>query len=447
MADNDDIMKDDKQTEEELLDFDFDDLEDIDLGEDEASGSDDEILDLSDIVEPGDLEKDLADDLDGLMEDEKGARDVSEADASDLFSDEFAKTVEAKASGGFEDDLDAVLDTFGSSEEEEKSDAGAGAAEPDDITQLLDDDIDLGEDAITEEDLDIPPGGPDAPLEPEQPESEEADFDIDLEGLEVSEGPGETDEARGDVSESGEIRALLEDEALESDMGAEEISDLIPDEFAETVETETSPEPELEPKEAQGEPEEAPTEDSEADALDQLLADAEEIETSAGTEEPETGEGEPVMDAAAVEEDLGAGDLEAELGTALEGLEGEAVEEIEEEAEEGTDLEELSPLEEPLSSGVEPEETGAVDGSGDGAGTPELPPVDLGAVPPVSGPEAPPVEAPASGLSEARVEALIREVVQEVLERVARETMTEVAERVIGEAIDALKKSLEVQED
>lgn len=46
-------------------------------------------------------------------------------------------------------------------------------------------------------------------------------------------------------------------------------------------------------------------------------------------------------------------------------------------------------------------------------------------------------------ISQGRIEAIIREVVEEVVERVARETMTDVAKKVIGEAIDALKNSLE----
>lgn len=51
-----------------------------------------------------------------------------------------------------------------------------------------------------------------------------------------------------------------------------------------------------------------------------------------------------------------------------------------------------------------------------------------------------------AGLSEQRVEEIISGVVREVVERVARETMTEVAERMIGEAIETLKRSLDVSE-
>ena len=58
------------------------------------------------------------------------------------------------------------------------------------------------------------------------------------------------------------------------------------------------------------------------------------------------------------------------------------------------------------------------------------------------------VTAPASvepqlEISQDRIETIIKEVVEKVVERVARETMADVAKKVIGEAIDALKKSLE----
>jgi len=451
MANNDDIVKDDQQAEEELLDFDFDDLEDMDLEDGGESASDDDILDLSDIAEPGESAEDLGvDDLEGFMEDEKSSPEVS--DASDLFSDEFAKTVEAKASGEIEDDLDAALDAFGSLEEGLEADGQAEESETDDITQLLDDELSLGDDAIGEEDLDLPSGDLDAAPADEEPGGDEADFDIDLAGLEVTDDAGETDEAVADVSESGEIRALLDDENLEAEVGEEEISGLSPDEFAETTKTEAPPESvadldaamaDLEATEEPVRPEGEQVEDAEVDALDQLLADAEEIGEPVEMEVPEAVAGEQVLDEAL--EDLGPGDLEAELGTALEGLSedmGEAVSVEPEEAE----IEEPALIEESVSleteSGVQEEEIEA--------GAPELPPVDLSAVPPVpeAGPdaEAPPVP-PVAAVSEERIEAIIREVVQDVVERVAKDTFRDVAESVIREAIDALKQSLEAREN
>jgi hypothetical protein len=61
--------------------------------------------------------------------------------------------------------------------------------------------------------------------------------------------------------------------------------------------------------------------------------------------------------------------------------------------------------------------------------------------------EEPAVEEPSveklTGISEERLEEIITKVVEEVVERVARETMASVAERVIGQAIEALRASLE----
>jgi hypothetical protein len=51
-----------------------------------------------------------------------------------------------------------------------------------------------------------------------------------------------------------------------------------------------------------------------------------------------------------------------------------------------------------------------------------------------------------AGISEERMEEIITSVVREVVERVARETMADVAERMIGEAIEALKQSIESSE-
>jgi hypothetical protein len=48
-----------------------------------------------------------------------------------------------------------------------------------------------------------------------------------------------------------------------------------------------------------------------------------------------------------------------------------------------------------------------------------------------------------AGISEERMEEIITNVVREVVERVARETMADVAERMIGEAIEALKQSID----
>jgi hypothetical protein len=50
------------------------------------------------------------------------------------------------------------------------------------------------------------------------------------------------------------------------------------------------------------------------------------------------------------------------------------------------------------------------------------------------------------GVSEEKLEMIISRVVEDVVERVARETMTNVAERLITEAIEALKRSMELSD-
>lgn len=128
-------------------------------------------------------------------------------------------------------------------------------------------------------------------------------------------------------------------------------------------------------------------------------------------------------------------ELESEFE--LDGLEQAAVE-LEEiaELEESEDMEKVEEEELSLDSGL------------------ELPDVDLSEVMPLSDeePEGKEImDAPTgeglAGISDERLETIITSVVEEVVERVARETMARVAEKVITEAIDALKKSLEIPAD
>jgi hypothetical protein len=63
---------------------------------------------------------------------------------------------------------------------------------------------------------------------------------------------------------------------------------------------------------------------------------------------------------------------------------------------------------------------------------------------PSSTPE--PVVQEMAGLSEEKLEMIISRVVEDVVARVARETMKDVAERLITEAIDALKRSMELSD-
>jgi len=462
MGNNDEIFEDGKKGEEELLDFDFDDLSEDDLefaGGD--SSSDEEILELVDIVEPGEVTEDSgSDDLSGLLDDaEAPEKDSSVAEASDLFSDEFAQTVKAEKPGSLEADLDAALEGLGSSAED-IVDTGEPAEAPDvdDITQLLDDDEAFGEDALSEEDLDLDS----VELVEETPEEKpseglEADLDAALEGMEATEPDTVEAAEAAEEFEPDEIEALLDDEAFEDDTTLDEISEAASDGFSEAVEEEFPDivEDDLDAAlEGLEEPDEGlvkaedMVDEPESDELSQLLEEEVSLEAPEVTEEElDLGPGEL---GEALEEEVSES-LESDFDSALEELEPSEVGAVEPEiaeAEPESLLDEVA-LEEAT---VEPEVP--VEPEAPQEVPPELPHEDLSEVVPATeeGLEsAEPVVSPAveglTGISEERVEAIITNVVQDVVERVTRETMASVAEKVIREAIDALKQSLESLQD
>jgi S-DNA-T family DNA segregation ATPase FtsK/SpoIIIE len=96
-------------------------------------------------------------------------------------------------------------------------------------------------------------------------------------------------------------------------------------------------------------------------------------------------------------------------------------------------FEEIQAVTEPLAEEQEPPAARA------GTEEPLVPPEQVREEIPVAEPSVEKL----TGISEERLEEIITRVVQEVVERVARETMASVAERVIGQAIEALKLSLE----
>lgn len=448
MGNNDEIFEDDKKGEEELLDFDFDDLSEEDLNEGGGdSSSDEEILELVDIVEPGDITEDSeSGELAGLFNDaEAPEKDSSVAEASDLFSDEFAQTVKAEKPDSLEADLDAALDGLESSgvdivdEEESADEFGV-----DDITQLLNDDEGFGEDAITEEDLDLDSGELEQALEEKPPEGLEADLDVALEGMEAAE-PDTVEEAEAvEAFEPDDIEALLDDEVSGDETTIDEISEATSDELDDALKTEVS-------------------EISEAD-LDSALEGLEEIddeilEADEMVEEPESDElsqlleEEGSLEAPEVTEeelDLGPGELEEALEDELsEGLESDldsSFEELEPSEIEETEPESLLDEVELEEASTEPEAPREI--------APELPQEDLSEDMPGSEEGLESAETVAvsaveglAGISEEKVEAIVTNVIQDVVERVTRETMASVAEKVIREAIDALKQSLESFQD
>ena len=104
-----------------------------------------------------------------------------------------------------------------------------------------------------------------------------------------------------------------------------------------------------------------------------------------------------------------------------------------------------------LFNGLEPEESGDMDLDFLKSDLKKYRDTDLGeAAPELSHEE---LTGPSGGLeqqialSQERMETIITQTVERVVERVTRETMVKVAEKVIGEAIQALKQSLESSSD
>jgi len=453
MGNNDEIFEDGKKGEEELLDFDFDDLSEEDL---EAVGgdssSDEDILELVDIVESGEITEDSeSDELAGLLDDaDAPEKDSSVAEDSDLFSDEFAQTVKAEKPDSLEADLDAALDGLESSEvdivDEKES---AYDSDVNDITQLLDVDEAFEEDAITEEDLGLDSGELEQALEEKPSEGLEADLDAALDGMEAAEP--DTDEAAeaAEAFEPDEIEALLDDEAFGDETTIDEVSEASSDELDEALKTEVPEISEADLDSALEGLEEVDeeivdademVEESVPDELSQLLEEEGSLEAPEVTEEElDLGPGELEE---ALEGELSEG-LESDFDSALEDLEPSETGAVEPEIPEAESLLDEVELEE---APVEPEAPLEI--------ASELPQEDLSEDVPAreEGLEsAETVAAPAVeqliGISEEKIEAIVTNVVQDVVERVTRETMANVAEKVIREAIDALKQSLESFQD
>lgn len=387
MKKDEDIFKDEKKDEEELLDFEFDEMSEE--GVEASSGdspSDEEIIELDDIVETGELVEDSeSEEITRVLDEEEITQDAENVDdISGLDSVGPIQTAESKAFEGLEADLDTVLEDFDTSEFD--------VAEPEE-TELAFESKETGSFLDEEESI---AKGFGAEVESDSVELDKAlkgdvsndlelDLDTELEGLETSEldivKSGETAEE----SESEEIARLLDGEDT-----AEEGADLRPD--------------------GQDQP---PGADSSQVVEMQLDAALESLEAS----EKEGSELE------LMESDLeSAGDVESvdDSEIDIEGLVASEVSELELEGSEVGVAPELP--HEDLSEVLEkPEEQLASE---------ELPII-------------PAAEEPI-GISEEKIEAIITRVVQDVVEKAARETMTTVAEKLITEAIEALRESLEL---
>jgi len=400
MKKNKDIFENGKKTEEDLLDFEFDDLSKEDV--EAASGGsteDEDIIELDDIIETGEPVEDAeSEDITRVLDEEEIA---SESEVTEVMSDseasELAQVKEEEMSDDFEADLDAEFEKLATSEfdifeAEEK----AQSFEPEETIRLpvgdesllktLDDESqsDLGLDELAQA------------LEEEVSEDLEVDLDEEIEELGTSElGAVESVELAEDF-ESAEIAKLLDGEdAVGENVSADEGSELTSAELGQTPDADSSQVVEM-----------------------QLGAALESLEES------EKGE----SDLELMESDLDSvpdADKIVETELDIESLAASEVFELEPEEAEAVIAPEFS--EEDLSEVPEMQEEQL--GSG----------VAAAAI--VSAPEGR-VE-----ISEEKIETILTSVVQDVVEKVARETFTTVAEKLIAEAIETLKESLESPRD
>ena len=396
MKKNKDIFENGKKGEEDLLDFEFDDLSKEDV--EAASGGsteDEEIIELDDIVEKGELVEDPgSEDITRVLDEEEIANDseitevMSDSDASEL-----AQAKEEAMSDDFEADLDAEFEKLETSEFDiVEAEEKAQSFEPEETIRLPEGDESFLKALGAESQADLGPDELAQALEEEVSEDFEVDLDEEVQELGTFElGAVESAEMAED-SESAEIAKLLDGEdAVEENVSTDEGTELTSAELDQPPDGDSSQVVEM-----------------------QLGAALESLEES------EKGE----SDLELMESDLDSvpdADTIVETDLDIESLAASEVFEFEPEEAEAVIAPDFS--EEDLSEVPEMQE----EQLGSGAAAAAI----------VSAPEGR-VE-----ISEERIETIITSVVQDVVEKVARETFTTVAEKLIAEAIDTLKESLE----
>ena len=396
MKKNKDIFENGKKGEEDLLDFEFDDLSKEDV--EAASGGsteDEEIIELDDIVEKGELVEDPgSEDITRVLDEEEIA---NESEVTEVMSDseasELAQAKEEEMLDDFEADLDAEFEKLETSEFDiVEAEEKVQSFEPEETIRLPEGDESFLKALGAESQSDSGSDELAQALEEEISEDFEVDLDEEVKELGTFElGAVESAELAED-SESAEIAKLLDGEdAVEENVSTDEGTEL------------TSAE--------SGQP---PDGDSSQVVEMQLGAALESLE--------ESGKGE--SDLELMESDL---DSVPDADTIVE-----------------TDLD-IESLAASEAFELEPEEAGAVIAPDfleeDLSEVPEMQEEQLG-----SGVAAAAIVSAPEGrveISEEKIETIITSVVQDVVEKVARETFTTVAEKLIAEAIDTLKESLE----
>ena len=396
MKKNKDIFENEKKGEEDLLDFEFDDLSKEDV--EAASGGsteDEEIIELDDIVETGELVEDPgSEDITRVLDEDEIANDseitevMSDSDASEL-----AQAKEEAMSDDFEADLDAEFEKLETSEFDiVEAEEKAQSFEPEETIRLPEGDESLLKALRAESQSDLDSDELAQALEEEVSDDFEVDLDEEIEELGTSElGAVEPVELAED-SESAEIAKLLDGEdAVEENVSTDEGTELTSDESGEPPDGDSSQVVEMQLGAALESLEESEKGESDLELMESDLDSVPDADTI-------------------VETDLDIESLAASEVFELEPEETEVVISPEFSEEDLSEVPEMQ--EEQLGSGV-------------------------AAASIVSAPEGR-VE-----ISEEKIEAIITSVVQDVVEKVARETFTTVAEKLIAEAIDTLKESLE----
>jgi len=396
MKKNKDIFENGEKGEEDLLDFEFDDLSKEDV--EAASGGsteDEEIIELDDIVEKGELVEDPgSEDITRVLDEEEIA---NESEVTEVMSDsEASKLAQAKEEemlDDFEADLDAEFEKLETSEFDiVEAEEKAQSFEPEETIRLPEGDESLLKALGAESQSDSGSDDLAQALEEEVSEDFEVDLDEEVEELGTFElGAVESAELAED-SESAEIAKLLDGEdAVEENVSTDEGTELTSTESGQPPDGDSSQVVEMQLGAALESLEESEKGESDLELMESDLDSAPDADTI-------------------VETDLDIESLAASEVFELEPEEAEAViaPDFSEE-----DLSEVPEMQaEQLGSGV-------------------------AAASIVSAPEER-VE-----ISEEKIESIITSVVQDVVEKVARETFTTVAEKLIAEAIETLKESLE----
>lgn len=190
MKKDEDLSKETNKDKDELLDFEFDDLSNGDVeAPNDDSPLDEEIIELDDIVEAGELlEDDESEEVTRVLDEEETVQKTEGTEADSLSSIELDQVLEEEASEDLALDLDAELEGMGTSEMDligpEK---GEEDSESEEIARLLDGEESIEQELSFEEETDLASIESDQPPGADSSQVVEMQLDAALENLEASE--------------------------------------------------------------------------------------------------------------------------------------------------------------------------------------------------------------------------------------------------------------------